>query len=90
MFVVFIVVVIIIFIIWTSENAIKDKGLGSYLWQGDQIELFWPRVKSYVELVRADPNIPNGILSTGDNLKCLKRLRPAQQHSTVLQIQIWR
>ena len=48
--------------------------------EGDQIELFWPRVKSYVELVRADPNIPNGILSTGDNLKCLKRLRPAQQH----------
>ena len=36
------------------------------------------KVKSYVELVPADPNIPNGILSTGDNLKCLKRLTAVQ------------
>ena len=41
-------------------------------------ELFWRRLKSYVELVPADPNIPNGILSTGDNLKCLKRLTAVQ------------
>ena len=39
-------------------------------------------LKSYVLLVLpSDPNIPNGILSTGANLKCLKRLREVQSGS---------
>ena len=32
-------------------------------------------------IVPRDPNIPNGILSTGANLKCLKRLREVQSGS---------
>ena len=88
-----IVIVIIIFIVWTSGNANTDaEGLGSYFVKRC-LKFFseWPDrgvLAKGKKLCRADPNIPNGILSTGDNLKCLKRLRLVQQ--PVLQIQIWR